>query len=189
MFLIVGLGNFGQEYALTRHNVGFMAADIIARRFSFPEFKTNHQGLVSTTLIGKEKAMLVKPLTYMNLSGNCIGEITSFYKIPTEKILVFHDDLDLPLCSVKIKYGGGNAGHNGLKSLDSHIGKNYWRVRIGIDKPIDKNAIVNYVTMPFTKKNLQEMDFLLNNLAEKLDIFIEQGGEAYRSQIGGGNGL
>lgn len=184
MFLVVGLGNFGKEYALTRHNVGFMAADMVVRRFSFSDFKAAHKGLIASGVIAGEKVLVIKPQTYMNLSGDCVGSVAAFYKVPSDHIIVFHDDLDLPPLSFRIKQGGGNAGHNGLKSLDAHIGTDYIRVRVGIGKPQDKSETINYVTQNFSKDELRALPNVLDKLTEALDVLIAEGLDAYRQKLG-----
>ena len=137
MFLVVGLGNPDKEYQATRHNIGFMAADEIFRRYSFSEFRKKAQGLVAEGNIAGEKVLLVKPQTYMNLSGNCVGELVKFYKLSADKVIVIHDDMDLKIGDVREKIGGGSAGHNGIKSIDANVGRDYKRIRIGIGHPRD----------------------------------------------------
>ena len=131
MLLLVGLGNPGPEYAGTRHNVGFMAVDTIVHRHGFGPLRSKFQGLISEGLISGEKILALKPLTYMNESGQSVGEAARFYKIPSENIIVCHDELDLPPGKVRVKTGGGSGGHNGIKSIDAHIGPEYRRLRIG----------------------------------------------------------
>ena len=133
MRLLVGLGNPGQEYAKTRHNMGFMAVDEIVRRFSFTPWKKGFKGQISSGEIEGEKIVILKPETFMNLSGEAVQEATHFYKLTPADVIVFHDELDLPVGKMKVKVGGSPAGHNGLKSIDSHIGIDYMRVRIGVD--------------------------------------------------------
>ena len=134
MRLLVGLGNPGKEYAQTRHNMGFMAVDEIVCRFSFTPWKKAFKGQTCSGEINGEKVILLKPETYMNLSGESVQEATHFYKLSPADVIVFHDELDLPVGKIKVKIGGSPAGHNGLKSIDNHIGQDYMRVRIGINK-------------------------------------------------------
>lgn len=184
MFLVAGLGNPDKEYQGTRHNVGFMAADEIFRRYSFSDFKKKSQGLVAEGNIAGEKVLLVKPQTYMNLSGNCIGELTHFYKIPTQNVIVIHDDMDLNVGTVKAKCGGGSAGHNGLKSIDSQITNNYVRVRIGVGHPVQKEDVVNWVLSTFNKSDKEKINFVIDLIAQNIDILILKGWATFASIIG-----
>lgn len=184
MFLVVGLGNPSKEYENNRHNVGFMAADALFRRYSFTDFKEKAQGLLADGTIADEKVLLLKPQTYMNLSGNSVGEVTRFYKIPTENILVLHDDLDLKPGTVRVKQGGGTGGHNGLKSIDAHVGNTYSRVRIGIGHPGDKAMVADYVLSDFTNAEKQQLNTLFDILADNLPLFIEKGTNAFATKIG-----
>ena len=150
MFLFVGLGNIGNEYENTRHNTGFLAVDSIIKESSFVENGKKFHSQIWTGRINCEKGIIIKPQTYMNKSGIAVSEVANFYKIPLDKIFVFQDDLDLKLGKVKVKTGGGSAGHNGIKSIDEMIGKDYNRVRIGIDRP-QFGDVVNYVLKKFTE--------------------------------------
>src|SRR5574344_122438 len=146
MFLIVGLGNFGSEYVYTRHNVGFMTADSIAQEFSFGICKSKFDGLIAEGNVAGEKCMLLKPQTFMNLSGNSVVKAANFYKILPENIIVIHDDMDLELGKIKAKVGGGAGGHNGLKSIDANIGNGYNRIRIGVGQPMGgSEKVVSHV--------------------------------------------
>ena len=140
MKLIVGLGNPGDKYAGNRHNIGFMAVDEIARGYTFGPWKKRFQGLTAEGQIGTEKCILLNPATYMNESGRAAGEAVRFYKLSPAEVIVIHDELDLKAGVVRVKSGGGNAGHNGLKSLSAYIGNDYKRVRLGIGHPGDKAA-------------------------------------------------
>ncbi|HRP78708.1 MAG TPA: aminoacyl-tRNA hydrolase, partial [Aquamicrobium sp.] len=135
MLLIAGLGNPGPKYENNRHNVGFMAADAIARRHSFSPWSRKFQGLIAEGRIGGEKVLLIKPQTFMNLSGQSVGEAMRFHKLSPADLIVLYDELDLAPAKVRIKTGGGAGGHNGIRSLDAHCGKDYRRVRIGIGHP------------------------------------------------------
>ena len=135
MLLFAGLGNPGPHYADNRHNVGFMAADAIARRHDFSPWSRKFQGMIAEGMLAGEKIVLLKPLTFMNLSGQSVGEAMRFYKLPLSAVTVFHDELDLAEAKLRVKVGGGNGGHNGLRSIDAHCGKDYRRVRIGIGHP------------------------------------------------------
>ena len=135
MLLFAGLGNPGQNYAMNRHNVGFMAVDLLAERYGFPAWQKKSTALQSAGRIGTDKIILVKPQSYMNKSGLQVAEVARFHKIPTDNIFVFHDELDLAAGRLRVKQGGGHGGHNGLRDIDRHLGQNYWRVRIGIGRP------------------------------------------------------
>jgi PTH1 family peptidyl-tRNA hydrolase len=152
MWIIVGLGNPGKEYQNHRHNIGFMVIDEIAREFSFPAFRTKFEGEIAEGRIGEEKAVLVKPMTFMNLSGQCVQKVARFYKVTRNRIIVIHDELDLAPGKMRVKKGGGAAGHNGLKSLDQHLnGQDYWRVRMGIGHPGDRERVTGHVLGDFSK--------------------------------------
>ena len=184
MFLVVGLGNPSKEYAFNRHNVGFMAADTCARRFPFNDFKSKHQGLLAEGEINGQKTLLLKPQTYMNLSGQSVGAVARFYKIAPENIIVFHDDLDLKPLDVRIKQGGSPGGQNGLKSIDAAIGNMYWRIRVGIGHPGDKAMVADYVLSNFSKQELNALDELLDKLVSHLPILMAGDATAYRTKIG-----
>ncbi len=172
MIVLVGLGNIGQEYAKTRHNIGFMAADRIIRRYNLPDFKSKFKGMISEGAIAGEKAIILKPSTFMNLSGESVLSLISFYKIPIDNIIVFHDDMDLPVGKIKIKQGGSAGGHNGLKSIDKHIGQNYWRVRIGVGRPVENNEVVNYVLGNFSKIEQEIIQNQLDYIADFLPLLL-----------------
>ena len=177
--LIVGLGNPGNEYAGTRHNIGFMAVDAIATRRGLPVFKRKFKGMITGT-----DYLLLKPLTFMNLSGESVGEAMRFHKLKPENVIVFHDDLDLQPGQVKIKQGGGAGGHNGLKSIDAHIGPDYWRVRLGIGHPgVKGDVVTDYVLSPFAKADKKWLEPLLDALAKEFDLLLKGDIEAYLKQL------
>lgn len=151
MQLWVGLGNPGQDYALNRHNVGFMAVDLIADLHRFSPWKKQFQGWTAEGRLGPDKILLLKPATFMNESGRAVGEAARFYKLPVEAVTVFHDEMDLAPFRVKVKRGGGTAGHNGLRSTEAHIGKDYRRVRLGVGHPGHKDRVTGYVLGNFAK--------------------------------------
>ena len=152
MKLIVALGNIGKEYKETRHNFGFLLLDAIVSNYQFSLSATKNKSEIFTGKIGDEKVVAIKPQTFMNLSGQAVISMMSFYKIAIEDILVLHDDLDLELGKIKVKIGGGNAGHNGLKSIDANIGKDYMRLRLGISRPQNVEfETSDYVLGKFTK--------------------------------------
>jgi peptidyl-tRNA hydrolase, PTH1 family len=188
MWLFAGLGNPGPQYAKTRHNVGFMAVDAIAQQHGFSSWAKKFRGQWCEGSIGGEKVFLLKPQTFMNLSGEAVGEACRFYKIPPERVVVFHDELDLPLAEVKIKQSGGNAGHNGLRSIDAAIGKDYLRVRIGIGKP--REAIA-HVLDNFSNDEMKSVDAILAYLAdhafEQITHFLSIGARNLKIKIGEGN--
>lgn len=151
MLLFVGLGNPGPKYAANRHNVGFMALDRIAEDHGFAPWRGKFNGSISEGRLGSQKVLLLKPETFMNKSGQSVGEAARFYKIEAEDITVFHDEIDLAPGKLKVKSGGGHAGHNGLRSLHAHIGDAYQRVRIGVGHPGHKDAVPGYVLRDFPK--------------------------------------
>lgn len=177
MKLIVGLGNPGEKYARNRHNIGFMAIDEIARGYSFGSWKKRFQGLAAEGQIGTEKCILLKPMTYMNESGRSTGEAMRFYKLSPSDVIVIHDELDLKLGAVRVKTGGGNAGHNGLKSISAYIGNDYVRVRLGIGHPGDKALVIHYVLQDFAKSDKQWLEPFLDGIARGMARLVE-GGEA-----------
>ena len=161
MQLWVGLGNPGPQYAMHRHNVGFMALDVIAEMHGFGAVPKKFQGWLQEGRIGPEKVLLLKPATYMNESGRSVGEALRFYKLGIEALTVFHDELDLAPFKVKVKTGGGTAGHNGLRSIDQHLGPDFRRVRIGIGHPGHKERVTGHVLGNYAKT---EMDYLADML-------------------------
>jgi PTH1 family peptidyl-tRNA hydrolase len=166
MKLFVGLGNPGAQYALNRHNVGFMAVDAIAASHAFPTWRKRFQGLAAEGKLGRESVLLLKPQTYMNESGRSVGEAVRFYKLDLADVIVFHDELDLAPGKVRVKTGGGTAGHNGLKSLAAHIGNDYVRVRIGIGHPGNKALVHGHVLQNFAKTDHDWLELLLGAIAE-----------------------
>jgi PTH1 family peptidyl-tRNA hydrolase len=166
MKLFVGLGNPGGEYSFHRHNVGFMAVDAIAAAHQFPAWRKRFSGLTAEGKLGGETVLLLKPQTYMNESGRSVGEALRFYKLDLADVLVFHDELDLAPGKVRVKRGGGVAGHNGLRSLTAHIGNDYWRVRIGIGHPGHRDLVTSHVLRNFAKADHAWLEPLLGAIAE-----------------------
>ncbi len=166
MLLFAGLGNPGAKYANNRHNVGFMAADAIARRHSFSPWSRKFQAEISEGRLGGEKVLLVKPQTFMNLSGQAVGEALRFYKLDPSAVTVFYDEIDLAAGKVRVKMGGGSGGHNGIRSLDQHIGNNYRRVRIGVGHPGVKEMVHGHVLGDFAKADREWLDVLLDAVAD-----------------------
>jgi len=186
MLLVVGLGNPDGQYKMSRHNVGFMAVDSFAHRFSFSPFSAKHQGLIAEGKIAGEKILLLKPQTYMNSSGQSVVQVAHFYKIPPENILVIHDDLDLNFAQIKMKSGGGAGGHNGLKSIDACLGsKDYYRLRIGIGRPVQKTQVVDYVLGNFSKSEQTELETLFEKIEKSMPAFIEKGQDGFLNTFKG----
>ncbi len=173
MYLIVGLGNPGDEYRNNRHNVGFMAIDAIAKQHDFPVFRQKYKGHFADGKIGAERVLLLKPQTFMNKSGASVGAVASFYKIEPKNIIVFYDELDLVAGKVRVKTGGGNGGHNGLRSIDPVIGKDYQRVRIGIGRPAHKEQVTRHVLGNFAKSDNEWLKPLLDSLAQNTDLLLK----------------
>lgn len=185
MFLIVGLGNPGKEYEHTRHNAGFMVVDAVAKEYSFSAFKSKFDGEIAEGNIGGERCYLLKPHTYMNLSGNSVVKAANFYKILPEKVIVIHDDMDLQVGKLKTKIGGGSGGHNGLKSIDAAIGSNYNRIRIGVGHAKDKgNDVVSYVLSGFGKEDKKVLENTIELIVKTIGILIEKGVSEYSNQLG-----
>jgi PTH1 family peptidyl-tRNA hydrolase len=166
MLIFAGLGNPGGKYAGNRHNIGFMALDRIAADHGFGPWKRKFQGEVTEGRLGPDKVLLLKPMTFMNLSGQSVGEAMRFYKLAPEDVTVFHDELDLAPGKVRVKTGGGHAGHNGLRSLHQHVGEGYRRVRLGIGHPGRKEQVTQYVLQDFAKADSDWLDDLLRGVAE-----------------------
>lgn len=165
MKLFVGLGNPGTKYERNRHNVGFLMLDRLADDYATTPWKRKFQGLIADASLGGERALFIKPQTYMNESGRSVGEAARFLKIPTEDIIVLYDEIDLAPGKLKVKTGGGNAGHNGLKSLSAHIGNDYVRVRIGVGHPGDRAQVANYVLSDFSKADRTWLDPMIDEIS------------------------
>lgn len=166
MQLFVGLGNPGAKYAGNRHNIGFMALDRIAQDHGADPWRSKFQGKLCEVRLGTTKALLLKPETFMNRSGQSVGEALRFYKIPVEDVVVFHDELDLAPGKCRVKTGGGHAGHNGLRSLHGHIGEAYKRVRLGIGHPGHKDRVAGYVLSDFAKAEQDWLEDLLRGISD-----------------------
>lgn len=174
MRLVVGLGNPGEKYAHNRHNIGFMAADEIVRRHSFSPWRAKFQGELSEGSIGGEKVLVIKPQTFMNESGRSVAEVVKFYKIDVEDVIVLHDELDLVPGKVRVKRGGGHAGHNGLRSIHSVIGEGYGRIRLGIGHPGDKDRVTGHVLNDFAKDDAKWLEPLLVEVADNMDLVFSE---------------
>lgn len=166
MRLFVGLGNPGAKYARNRHNVGYLAVDRIAEDHGFGPWRAKFQGVISEGRLGSEKVVLLKPETYVNLSGQSVGEAMRFYKLDPAEVVVFQDEIDLAPGKLKVKEGGGHAGHNGLRSLHAHIGEAYVRVRIGVGHPGHKDAVPGYVLKDFPKADEDWLDDMLRGVSD-----------------------
>ena len=166
MLLFVGLGNPGAKYAANRHNIGFMAVDRIAADHGFGPWKAKFQGQLAEGRFGPEKVLLLKPETFMNLSGQSVGDAMRFYKLTPEDVIVFHDELDLAPGKCRVKRGGGHAGHNGLRSIHAHLGEGYGRVRLGIGHPGRKDLVARYVLHDFAKADADWLDDLMRGISD-----------------------
>lgn len=184
MWLLVGLGNPGDQYAKNRHNIGFMAIDAIADAYGFAAFRAKFQGEVSEGRIDGEKVVLLKPQTYMNESGQSVGKAAKFYKIPPERVVVFHDELDLEPGKCRVKVGGGVAGHNGLKSIKAHLGTpDFMRVRLGIGHPGDKNRVSGYVLSDFAKADAGWLERLVPALAKYAALLLGEKSDDFMTRV------
>jgi len=184
MLLWVGLGNPDPGMARHRHNIGFMALDVIARRHGFSPWRQRFKGLVAEGMIGAQKIFALKPMTYMNASGESVQAAAAFFKIPPAEITVFHDELDLAPGKVRVKRGGGAAGHNGLRSMDQMLGTpDYWRVRMGIGHPGDKARVLGYVLGDFAKADMEWLLPCLDAVADEAPILASGGAENFMTRI------
>ena len=188
MLLLVGLGNPGAEYAGHRHNVGFMAVDEIVRRHGFGPWRKRFQariaeGTVALPAGGSEKVLALEPQTYMNLSGQSVGDAAGFYKLEPARVVVFHDELDLAPGRLRVKRGGGAGGHNGLRSLDAHLGQDYWRVRLGIGHPGDKTQVHGYVLRNFAKDEAGWLEPLLAACAEAFPLLAAGAPDKFMNKV------
>jgi PTH1 family peptidyl-tRNA hydrolase len=183
MLLLVGLGNPGEKYARHRHNVGFMAVDAIVDANGFGPARSKFQGEIRDGTLGREKAMILKPQTFMNDSGQAVGEASRFYKIAPEDIIVFYDELDLAPGKLRVKIGGGAAGHNGIRSIDSHIGNSFRRIRIGIGHPGDKSRVTNHVLGDFGKSDQDWLAPMLDAIATEASFLAESDGNRFATAV------
>ena len=183
MQLWVGLGNPGPQYAMHRHNAGYMAADTIAEVHSFGPVQKKFSGWMQDGRIAGERIILLKPATFMNESGRAVGEALRFYKLDTAALTVFHDELDLAPFKVKVKQGGGTAGHNGLRSIDQHLGPDFRRVRIGIGHPGHKDRVTGYVLGNYAKTELDDLAEMLGAIAGEADWLAKGDDARFMSEI------
>ncbi|RWM21045.1 MAG: aminoacyl-tRNA hydrolase [Mesorhizobium sp.] len=183
MLLFAGLGNPGAKYANNRHNVGFMAADAIARRHSFSPWSKKFQGLIAEGALAGEKVILIKPQTFMNLSGQSVGEALRFYKLGPSALTVFYDEIDLAAGKVRVKVGGGSGGHNGIRSLDQHVGKDFRRVRIGVGHPGVKEMVHGHVLGDFAKSDREWLDVLLDTIADDVGLLAKGDDNSFMNHV------
>ena len=183
MLLLVGLGNPNPNNKNNRHNVGFLIIDEINKRFKLSKQKPKFKGLLTTGNINEKKIYAIKPLTFMNSSGVCIKELIEYFKINVKDVFVFHDDMDIDLGKVKVKFGGSSAGHNGIESIDKNIGKNYSRIRIGIGRPKNNSAGVDHVLDNFSNEEMDNVQNVTKNITESLSILISKDLDLFSSKI------
>ena len=182
MFLIIGLGNPGDLYLKTRHNAGFSAIDVISDDYKLSwNHKLKFNAYIANGIIGDYKVVMCKPTTFMNLSGNALLPIISYYKIERKNIIVIHDDIDLDLGAIKCKIGGGAAGHNGLKSIDNTIGQDYCRIRIGVGRPQDRRVdIADYVLGRFSNDDLSLLEKKYNTISQNIELLLDRQFEKFQ---------
>jgi PTH1 family peptidyl-tRNA hydrolase len=183
MLLFVGLGNPGPQYAENRHNIGFMAVQAIARRHDIKPWRRKFQGVAVEGLIEAKRVLLLLPGTYMNESGRAVQEAMKFYKVAAGQVAVFHDEAELPPGKVRVKIGGGNAGHNGLRSISAHIGNDYRRVRLGIGHPGDKNLMEAYVLQNFAKSEWPWVEALCDIIADNAGLLVEGKDSTFQNRV------
>lgn len=180
MWLVVGLGNPGREYAETRHNIGFMVADELARRWKAGSWKTKFGGEIAQT----NNIVLLKPQEYMNVSGQAVGRVQQFYKIDAEHTIVVHDEIDLPFGKLRVKVGGGHGGHNGLRSIIQNIGDAFLRVRCGVGKPDGgKERVTGHVLGGFSKVEQNELPFMIGGAADAVQMILDKGATAAMNRV------
>jgi PTH1 family peptidyl-tRNA hydrolase len=183
MLLIAGLGNPGARHARNRHNIGFMALEAIAKQRRIGPFRTRFQGAVAEGVIGETRVALLAPQTFMNESGRSVGEAMRFHKIGLDAVVVLHDELDLAPAKVRVKSGGGNAGHNGLRSISAHIGNDYKRVRLGIGHPGDKALVYSFVLNDFAKSEMVWVAAVCDAVARFADLLAEGKDPSFQNKV------
>ena len=183
MRLFVGLGNPGAKYAGNRHNIGYMAVDRIAADHGFAPWRAKFQGSLSEGRLGTERVVLLKPETFMNLSGQSVGEALRFYKLDPSNVVIFHDELDLAAGKVRLKTGGGHAGHNGLRSIHAHLGDAYGRVRLGIGHPGHKDRVSGHVLSDFAKADADWLDDLMRGISDGAAFLAEGDGARFLNAV------
>ena len=183
MHLVVGLGNPGPKYAGNRHNIGFMAVDEIVRRHGFSPWRKRFHGEVSEGQSGAEKVLVLKPMTFMNESGRSVGEAMRFYDIDPSQVIVLYDELDLDAAKVRVKLGGGAAGHNGIRSMIAHVGPHFQRVRLGIGHPGDKNLVYPHVLSDFAKTDKAWLEPLIAAVAENIALLVSGEEGSFQNKV------
>jgi PTH1 family peptidyl-tRNA hydrolase len=183
MRLFVGLGNPGTKYQGNRHNIGFMVVDEIARRHGFAPWRRRFQGETSEGALAGERVILLKPATYMNLSGNAVQDASQFFKLTEDDVVVFHDEIELPPAKVRVKVGGGIAGHNGLRSISAHIGNEYRRVRLGVGHPGVKELVHAHVLNDFAKSERPWVEALVDVVAENAALLVAAKDSAFQNKV------
>jgi len=181
--LLVGLGNPGARYERNRHNIGFMAVDALVRRHGLPAFRSKFQSAIAEGSVAGERVYVQKPQTYMNLSGDAVGEAARFYKIAAAEIAVIHDEIDLAPGKLRVKRGGGTAGHNGLLSIDQAIGEDFWRVRLGVGHPGVKELVHPYVLQNFDAEEMLWVTPLIDAVAEALPLLIKDDAPGFMTKV------
>ena len=183
MLLFVGLGNPGSQYVRNRHNIGFMAVEAIARRHGFSPWKRRFQGVTAEGNLGGERVLLLLPGTFMNDSGRAVQEAAAFYKIPLSDTVVFQDEVELPPAKLRMKTGGGNAGHNGLRSISNHIGNEYRRVRLGIGHPGAKELVHGHVLSDFSKADMEWVEALCAAIADNAELIARGQDATFQNKV------
>lgn len=183
MLLLVGLGNPGAGYRDNRHNVGFMAVDAIHGHWRLPPYRKKFHGEAAEGTIGGERVVLLKPMTYMNESGRAVQAAMAFYKLAPGEVVVFHDEMDLAAGKLRVKTGGGHAGHNGIRDIQAHVGPEFRRVRIGVGHPGDKGRVIGHVLKDFSKEEAEWRDKLLGAVAEHADLLVRGDDGQYMNKV------
>ncbi len=183
MLLLVGLGNPGPGHAGDRHNIGYMAVDAIVRRHGFGPWRNKFRGQVAEGTIADERVIALKPETYMNLSGESVAAAAHFYKLPPERVIVIHDEIDLAFGKLRVKQGGGRGGHNGIRSIDVHLGPDFRRVRLGVGHPGEREMVIGHVLRPFAKDEQPAVDKLVDAVAEAIPFLVAGDENRFMSKV------
>jgi PTH1 family peptidyl-tRNA hydrolase len=181
--LLVGLGNPGRDYAYNRHNIGFMALEDIVERYGFSPWKQKFRGRIADGTIDGERVLALEPLTYMNESGRSVGEALRFHKLQPSDVIVLHDELDLAAGKVRVKRAGGHGGHNGIRSIDAHIGPDFWRVRLGIGHPGERERVHGHVLGDFSRADEAWLDPLMDAIADAAPLIVAGQGEQFMTRV------
>jgi PTH1 family peptidyl-tRNA hydrolase len=183
MLLLVGLGNPGPGHAGDRHNIGYMAVDAIVHRHRFGPWRSKFRGQVAEGTLADERVIALKPETYMNLSGESVAAAAHFYKLPPERVVVIHDEIDLAFGKLRVKQGGGTGGHNGIRSIDAHLGPDFWRVRLGVGHPGDPDMVIGHVLRPFSKEEQPAVDKLVDTIADAIPLLVAGDANRFMSKV------